>query len=366
MNRYWELCRGRVVVFAALAIALTVGVAACGGSSSSSSSSTTSEASGEPAEEPTTEPAAEEAESSEGGGSSLSAFEEMAAKTTEEASATQTTKPPTTGPEGVPGKTVYVIPCYAAAEGCAGPANYALEAIKTLGWKGTMLDGGANPSKQAADVEQAIAAGADGIILEAIDAQIIQGPLQRAKAAGIPVVTFASVDQGHLFAQEIPTTEAFEEEGYALAAGMYGHSEHDLKLTMMTGTRAKVVGYRMKGTQKFVEECEAAGGECEINAEQNFAESAGLTGTTFAGSFDANASNVEHIREGGWQQFDSALAPEWIGYAEVDSLNRLFAGQEVVDEGVVPKLLTEENVPSEGTWNGDIDVAPLYEKVWGK
>ena len=36
-----------------------------------------------------------------------------------------------------------------------------------------------------------------------------------------------------------------------------------------------------------------------------------------------------------------------------------------MDENVRAKLITTENVPAEGVWDGDIDVQPLYLELWG-
>lgn len=388
-----------LVVICVIACMAAVGLAACGGSDDSGSTAASTESSGGSTE------SADSTESAEGG-SSVDEFTAKAEEIAAEASAKQTVQPPSSGPKAVPEKSVFVIPCAMAAEGCGDPARHAMDAIKAIGWKGTLIDPQGDPSKEAAAVQQAISAGADGIILEAIDAQTILGPLQQAKAAGIPVVTFASVDQGSLFSQEIPDNKEFEVEGKFLAAAMYGQAEGDLKMVMMTGTDSRVVTYRMAGTEKFVEECEAAGGECEILTQQNYTiptiattapqlavstvrqqpemtalwvgydasaagmiaalQSAGLTQKGFAGAFDANLSQVEMIREGGYQKFDAAIAPTWIGYAQVDSLNRTFAGEETVDEGLKAKLLTEENVPASGPWKGDIDPVPAYLKIWGK
>lgn len=367
---------------------LVLGLAACGSSSSSSSSGSNSSASG-------------------GSGSSgnSSAFAQQAAQVASKAEAKQTVAPPSSGPKLVAGKSVFVIPCAMAAEGCAAPARAAIEAAKAAGWQATLIDPAGDQTKQAAAVQQAIAAKASGIILEAIDAQVIRGPLEQAKAAGIPVVTFASVDQGNLFSQEIPDDSAFATEGYDLAAGMYGQANHKLHMVMMTGTDSRVVTYRVAGTMKFINQCKAAGGDCSVLAEQNYTiptisttapqlavttvrqhpdmtalwvgydaaatfmikalQAASLT-PGFAGAFDANSANVDVVRHGGYQKFDEALAPTWIGYAQIDSLNRTFSHRPTVNEGLEPKLLTQSDVPASGPWPGDINPVPAYLKIWGK
>jgi len=375
---------------AALAVVAAVFAAGCGSSKSADTSTSSGSSTA----------------SSGGKSADLKAFEAKAAKTVSDAAAKQTTTPPTTGPKPVAGKSIFVIPCAAAAEGCAGPARAAAEAGKAIGWKTTQIDPAGDPSKQAAAIRQAIAAKADGIVIEAIDAQSITEPLKQAKAAGIKVVTFASVGPKELFDQDLPEVSAFEEEGYIMAASLYGATNGDMKLVMMTGTDSQVVNYRVAGTEKFVKECQAAGGKCEILVKKNYGipeitttapqlavdtvrqhpdltalwvgydaaalfmykalAPAGLTKKGLAGAFDANAANLDLIRADGFQKFDLALAPEWIGYGQVDSLNRQFAGEKTVDEGLKVKLLNKSNLPAKGPWVGDTNSKAAFLKLWGK
>ncbi|HEX3736537.1 MAG TPA: substrate-binding domain-containing protein [Solirubrobacterales bacterium] len=389
--------RLRSVGLALLVLAGALAIAACGGGGSSSSSS-----------EPSS--SGSETNSSGGGGegsSSLAAFEKKAEEAFKEGSEPQTNKPPSSGPAGQPGKTIVVIPCSMELEGCSRPADAVLEAAKAIGWHATLINPGGEPQKEAAAVEKAISIGADAISLEAVDSKPILSALEQAKKAGIYLSCFACVDGAGAYDALVPPEESLTKAGYWIGAAAYKFSNGDAKLLELTSDEAEVLALRQDGTNEFIKECEAAGGECEVVAtekfslaevstklpaitatfvrqhpdytvlwsafdaalpfiEQGLSQTGTQTSEQFAVGFDANEPNVNSIREGGFEKATVGLPMQWVGFAQVDQLNRLLAGQPVVDEGVEPKLLTEENVPSSGAWNGDSDVRPVYEKIWAK
>lgn len=73
-------------------------------------------------------------------------------------------------------------------------ANGIKASAKKLGWNVTVFDGKFSPTTQLAGVQQAIAAGADGIVSYALDCAPIKNGLIQAKKAGIPTVNAAGVD----------------------------------------------------------------------------------------------------------------------------------------------------------------------------
>lgn len=370
-------------------LALTVLVAACGSSNNSSTSASggtgTSAASS--------------------GGGDLAAFKAKAEKDVAAAEADQTNAPPTSGPKAVKGKSVVVIPCAMGAEGCARPARGAIAALKDIGWKSTLIDPAGDPTKMAAALRQAISLKADAVILTAIDAQSVAGPLKQARDAGLKAVAFASVNSGGLYDQVIPPEKEFTRQGYVMGQATYLMANGEPKTVMMTGDEFGVVRKRVQGTEQFVKDCKAAGGKCDTIAKKNFLvtdltttlpnqtvdivrqnpsmnvlwagydaglnfmiqglKQAGLAKDGGAVGFDANVANLDIIRQGGYQKYTVGSAMQWVGYGLVDSLNRLFSGGQPVDEGVVSKLLSKDNAPASGPWDGDSDVRPAYRKIWG-
>jgi len=323
----------------------------------------------------------------------------------------QTYTPPKTGPKAVAGKSIVVIPCAMAAEGCARPARAAMEAAKVIGWEATLIDPAGDPSKMAAAVQKAISLGADGIVLQSIDAHVIQGALQQAKARGIKIVAFASgpsTSGRRVLNDIIPSLSSLVTDGYTIGQAAYKLGKGKARMVMMIDREYGILTLRRQGTERFIRDCQRAGGNCKILGEQNFLitelatrvpgqavslarnnpgfnvfwadydaglnfmiqglRQAGITdgGKSFAVSFDANVANLDLIRKNGYQRATVGLPMQWAGYAQIDSLNRMFAGQRPVDSGLRTKLLVKSNVPRAGAWDGDLDVRPLYRRIWGK
>lgn len=342
--------------------------------------------------------------SSQGGGSTEKFIEETE-KAVAAAEAKQTTKPPTTGPPIQPAKSVVLIPCGAQFEGCNNPIEAAKEAAEKIGWKVTVINPEGDPTKYSSSIRQAVASGADGIMLGAIDADVASAAIKEAKRAGVAVVVDLGVDPENIVDAVVPEEKIFESGGYAMGGAMYLHNEDSAKIGYVTAREFGIIRAEQKGTEQFIADCEAAGGDCEDVAVENVtssnveaegaqttinmmrantsinsvwsnadattqiiappAESAGVTENSILGSFNANAANLNAIAAGsGWQKYDAGASEVWVGYACIDALNRAFAGEPQVDEGVRLKLFSEANAPSSGAWEGDVDVPALYEKLW--
>lgn len=327
---------------------------------------------------------------------------DFAAKT-----AKQTFRSPSTGPKAVAGKSIVIVPCAMAAEGCARPARWALEAAKRIGWDAQIIDPAGDPSKMSDAVRRAIQLGADGLVLEAIDAKVILAALKEARKANIAVTCFFCAAAPGIYDHVIPAPASFVTDGYTLGQAAYKLSGGDVRAVMMIDREFELLGFRLRGTEKFVSDCKAAGGKCDILDRQNFLitqlatrvpqlaaslarknstfnilwadydaglnfmiqglQQAGLLrGSRFAVSFDANVANLDRIRTNKFQKATIGLPMRWIGYAQIDDLNRIFAGGRAVDSGVHSKLLVKQNVPRAGAWDGDRDVRLAYRKIWGR
>lgn len=394
---------GAYLALAALVLALAIGLAACGGGSSSSSSSSGGESEGSSGSSETAS-----AESGEGGSSAkLAAFEEKVEEVIAERSGPQTEGPPTEGPKAAPGKSAYIIACSQALEGCQRESVAAKEAGEAIGWNMTLYDTESKPDKMVEGVQRAIDNNANGIIVQAIDMSALAAPLEKAKSSGATIVCFACVNDNEIAAQVIPSEQSFYEDGWAIAAQMYKNTEGYPKILVISNKETGVIVKRLEGTEKFVEECKEAGGDCEIADEQFFlysnlttaipelvsvslgqhpetnaiwmgfdsteefvqqgAEQAGVSKENVGlYGFDGNKSNIANIREGGWEVATMAGPFEWVGWAEVDALNRVFNGEEPVEEVVKAKLITKENAPENDIYDGDgKDFKIGYKEVWG-
>ena len=100
----------------------------------------------------------------------------------------------TTSRPAAKNKSVFIISAGQASISSSIPADAAMAAAQAIGWKATILDGKLEPSTYGGLVDQAIADGANGIILDAIDCDQVKAPLEQAKAKHIAVVPIYAYD----------------------------------------------------------------------------------------------------------------------------------------------------------------------------
>ena len=337
------------------------------------------------------------------------AFDAKAKQIFETAVAEQTAAPPSAGPKIIPGKSIVIIPCAMAAEGCARQARGVQEAATLVGWNATLIDPAGDPAKMADAVQKAISMKVDGIILNSIDAAVVQGALQQARDAGIKIVAMA-MNQNNMFDATLPSNDNdkyFFDEGYTVAAAAYVLGDNKLRMLQLRDDEFGSVKARADGSNQFIEDCKAAGGDCELLASENTLVTnittlvpkqavslvqrypdytmlwtgydaalsfviqqglvqAGLADKGFAVGFDANVANLTIIRDGGYERATLGLPLERIGFALVDQMNRLLSGQSATeDQGIRSRLLVKANIPATGAWEGDVDFRAAYKKNWG-
>lgn len=348
-------------------------------------------------------------------GADTTAFAKKVSDDVAAASAAQSpdaTPLPSKGPAPASGKSIVIIPCAMSVEGCARPARSAQEAARALGWQASIDDPAGDASKMSAAVKRAISSGANGIVLNSIDAAAIQGDLSAARAAGIAVVCDMCGNSGGIIQSVLPELQENERAGYLLGEQAYLEAKKRFnaapKFIVMSDDEFATVRARVAGVKKFVKDCQAAGAGCEVVGEgQHLASEISTTAPArvvqlarsrpnynvlFAGydaalnffaqglqqaglanpnkafgiSVDADVANTQMIRSKGFQAASAGVDMRRVGYGLVDNLNRLFAGQPVVDQGAKVKLINADNVPAKGSWDGDFDATRQYLALWGR
>lgn len=341
-----------------------------------------------------------------GGDGSLDEFNKMVDDLIADASAPQVGLPPTEGPPIKKDVKLFVVPCAMVAQGCADSALAVEEAAKAVGWDVTFIDPAGDPTKMNDAVTLAISQGADAFIATAIDGPTLAGSLSRAREAGLVAACFACYDPEGAFDYTEPVQERNFDHGYLAMATLYIRTGRSLKVVMANGPEYGISAQengREFGARKFIEECKAALGDCELVAETemltaNFGTSVpGQVVSVLRANPNANALwgfadpvlalvipsiqqagieieiagvdpvgfNFDLIRAGKLQRSSVAQPLSWIGYSLIDQVNRILSGQEMVPQNIKGKLITIDNVPANGAWNGDSDVRPLYLKLWG-
>lgn len=330
--------------------------------------------------------------------------------------------PPTSGPKAAKNKNVWVISCGQQVISCSAGAKGAMDAAKAAGWKTTLYDGKFNPALFATGVSQAVAAKADGIILDAIDCAAAQGPMRQARKAGIELVGFYAFDcddpnvggkpvySGQVVTQGSPN--------YRDAVLKWAANSADWTAAKLNG-KAKVIIFKQDELlvvkyirEGFEAELKRACPGCKIVA------TVPITGTDVGPKLqqktqnailqhpDANAvytlydglvlagvgagvkasgrakdlvvvggegfaPNTDLVRsDSGEQTAGDGFPSDWTGFAAVDTMNRLFAGEKPVNSGIGWQVWDKtHNLPPSGPWvpikdGKPVDYRAAYEKIW--
>jgi ribose transport system substrate-binding protein len=381
--------RARTVAAALLVMASGIALSACGSGSSTNATSSTTGAGGSKTSTLAGVPSLEELY-----------------KGTEE-------PPPTEGPAAAKGKSIVWISCGQVAEGCAAPSAAAGEAAKDLGWSFKLLDAkfGAGGAFGAA-IRQAIVLKPDAIVILAINCDAAQQPMQEAKDAGIPVLGVLNKDCDAKLQpiQMIPnstsptTADFWTNYGAQKAAYIIHKTDGKAKvIDMWLSDALTEIHDGFTGMLKKCEDCEVVGDLPFLAPEQ--APGGPLTQrftTTLARHPDANAFTIsadapligsglaakmnsmpsakklvsvagegsgygmDLLRKDGVPTAENGYDNAWLGYAAMDSINRVFANTPAVAEGFGSRIVDRENnMTAEGPYASPIDFKSAYRKVWG-
>jgi ribose transport system substrate-binding protein len=323
--------------------------------------------------------------------------------------------PPSDGPVAQTDKSVWVISCGEAVPSCVGPTAGAMEAGDAIGWDMTLFDGQLDPTRYGEGIRQAIAAGADGVIIAAIDCRVAEAPLREANAAGITVVAFYSIDcPDPTFDAEVQFN-GYDglDTSYATVVADWGASKARYLIDALDGD-VKVISFREDDLQAVTSIYEgferelATCATCEIveTIEFTFPDLLSPTGlrdqTTAALQAHPEANAVHSLYDGmsllglsqavlesgrndevlmiGGEGFapnldlirgnlgqDAAMAfpANWTGWDSVDTMNRLFAGEPNANSGNGWRIIDADlNMPAEGGYEPDVDYRSAYTAIW--
>ena len=345
--------------------------------------------------------APERADTGDGGGSN-SAFLAEVQDRVDASMAEVTSSVPTDGPAAAKDKFVILVPCAQAGEGCAQPAEGAKEAAEAAGWKVQIIDGKGTAEGQGAAINQAVSLKPDGIITFAIDPEGVSGALKTARDAGIKVVASSAVSSDAVDFGGIPTEDLWYQSGRMLADFVISETEGSSNTIVLTGNEFSALIPRSEGFKDGLAECDG----CNVVKEENFAfadlatslprlvqqlvQSSPETDSIYVVydsaipfvlqglqsinrddivvvSGDGTSETLECLRNDCGQSATAALPLRWLGWADIDIMNRLFAGEDPqpAADALVTRVLTPENVQDEpGNWNGDIDFQAQYKELW--
>jgi ribose transport system substrate-binding protein len=325
--------------------------------------------------------------------------------------------PPSSGPKAVSGKTVWIVSCGQAYAACAREAGAFAEAGQNLGWKVEIKDGKADPAAATDVIRQGVAAKVDGIGVSAFDCPGIKSALLQAKQQNIPVVGFGSLDcsdpafgsQEKLFTATLNALgsdnagDFYQKMGETRAYYVVAKTNGKADIVSINETSQQIQQRNSAGFQKIVSQCS----DCKVHVTnftftqvpnpatqiwkaallkepnatvfeygidalmvlglQTVVEQSGIKNLIVGGG-EGFPTNFNLIRRG-VQTFSVAVPYAWMGWAQADTLNRLFAGANAKDlpsEGLGFQYIDKDhNLPeSEKFSEPPLDYKSAYLKVW--
>jgi ribose transport system substrate-binding protein len=317
----------------------------------------------------------------------------------------------------VKGKHLVIVSAGQSSLSAQVPVENAVEAAKTIGWDVDVYDGKLKPADYPQLVRQAIAAGADALLLVAIDCQVVKLPLEEARAKGIVVGAIGAFDcndpagggdKKGLFNARINFGASGKNIGAWVAS--YGvdqanyiiaKSNDTAKVLLITAPEFTTFHYTDDGFRqtiakargsKIVSTLDIASADFlngqlvpKIQAELlrhpevnwirspfTFATTLGVVPALGAGTSkievlggEGYAAELDLVRAGRVAAV-AVASPGWGAWAAIDTLNSVFRHEKPVDSGF-GWVMTDRthNLPASGDLKPAIDYQAAYRKAWG-
>jgi ribose transport system substrate-binding protein len=309
-------------------------------------------------------------------------------------------------------KSIWVIPPGLNGEVYAEVADGVEEAADKLGWDVTVFDAKFSPTTMLSGVQQALAAGADGIVTYAVDCPTVENGLKQAKEAGVPTINIAGGEcetPGFDYTVAYPGYASYDEYikafGEAQATYAIAMSDGEANVIMASQTDLEATRLQAEGMKDALAECDG----CELAGEVKFVgadfgpalqskisqallrypdadvflapydailttggaqslRSSGRLAQTLVVGGEGSVDGAEMIRTNSGMNaclgYDAAME----AYGGVNYLVILFDGGDPsdVDNGVGFQACDEaHNLPAEGTnYEAPIDFRASYDRLW--
>jgi ribose transport system substrate-binding protein len=319
---------------------------------------------------------------------------------------------PASAPHPVPGKKVWIISFLESDPGGHVLSEGTKEAVAAAGWTPTVFDGAGDPSKWQAGIRLAASAKADAVIILAFDCAPVKGAIEEAKAAGIKLAGVYAADcPGKPLLDTTVTYAGLDERpvDYSAWAKLIGLGKGWL-IVDATGGKADTIVFNVKdlaapkaATDLFLQDNRKCTG-CTVhevsmtlsdlgpgvtakaqaallrnpNANSVFIPfdgvglsvapavvESGRKRSLFVVGNEGNAPSLDLIRRNSGQDASMGIPHAWSGWAVVDGLVRLFAGQDQVPSGMGLYAVDAHNVPASGGFVPPVDFRANYRKIWG-
>lgn len=320
--------------------------------------------------------------------------------------------PPSVGPKAVATKTIAFVTITESDPSALQVLRGGQQAVAAIGWNQTTYNANGNQSDANRFMQQAVTTRPDAVVTIGLSKSQMGSGLASAKDAGIPVGCLACYDESDPnglgeYATIEPTRSVFVQMGYAPAAFAYLQTKGNPKFITFNDSTVTNLAARQEGFDGFVTKCKAAGAACSVQGAANFQvanvtttlagqaaafaqanpsfnavwvsfdsaanyvmnglrQAGKATGSSFMVSANGDPTNLDIIKQGGYQKMTIAVGGYWAGWAIVDNLNRIFAGQAPVEQNVPVRLFDHDNIAEAADWEGDVDFKASYKRIWGR
>ena len=321
---------------------------------------------------------------------------------------------PATGPKAAKHKLVWNIVCSLNIPDCASVNTGVNQAGKALGWTVNTVDNESDPVTAGTQIMDAVAAKANGIVVTGIDCDAVKSALQAAVNAGIKTVAAGGQNCSKpLYDAISPIGDLPFDTGeeYVFTKGRidWAMASHkgNLKFIVLNVTDLAAVYLETDQMERDIKVCPTCKiiDTIDVTAASSFSGlgqdvAAALTKYPqanalwiFNGSaFDfgvktdlvnagrATGKNRMLIVSGtcsygepaliraGWDIGCDAFSLTWNGWAAMDQLNRLFAGEkpsQIPEVGVGLQIVdATHNLPKGSAWVPPINYVADYKKLW--
>ncbi|WP_432542994.1 sugar ABC transporter substrate-binding protein [Kineococcus sp. SYSU DK002] len=316
----------------------------------------------------------------------------------------------------IAGKTIFNIPNSSAVPYVQAVDEESAAIAERYGATWVEYANQGTPTEHSAGIDQAVSQGADVVVLaQGVNVDLIVPALQRAKAAGIPVVVTHTLQTGDTFSPQAAdlvtaqVTAPFDEAAALIANWAIADSEGEANAVLLTADEvppSKGMVESMRAT--FEQNCPACtvkvvnvpvtdwatkiSGEVQTALQsdpgvgyvlpiydsmalyaQQGVTAAGKTGQVQMASFNGTPDVLKLMQDGDVMAMDVGEDIRWLAWSTLDQVGRVLTGAPLVADGdqkTPLKVFTDENVDATGTppvagqGYGDAHVAG-YEALWG-
>jgi ribose transport system substrate-binding protein len=310
---------------------------------------------------------------------------------------------PTTAPSPPTGKKLVIIPVVNGGEPLLA-AQGVEDAAKALGWTTTVIAGQGTPSSYQTAFQSALADKPDAIVLVSIPESQVGNYIPQARKAGIKMVEAdgyppssgekydayvtdmsgitGKVEAWYAIAKSNGTAQAvmfWDPSALSLAAGLAGAKAEFAKCSGCKVLQSFLVD-SSEGANPTKESADVSSLLQKYGDKLQYLLTAygfGLQSVaTTVGSCNCSTqvltkngeqASLQLVKQG-LVQVDSGTNSTWIGWAAVDQLIRVFAGQKPLgpfSEGLPLHIFTKSNLPPNNLWVPAIDFKAKYKKIWG-